>query len=137
MAIVSVGIASICLDKDGHPLGGFLGLVRDTSPMLAKGYNIGINIDAEEADRLELSLDLLEALAMDADTAGFDGIGFVVSNGAIYVLGGANNTAGVQAGTFYTRPFASASVGAWSAATPLPLATHSPAVAVHDDPEVE
>lgn len=38
MAIVSVGIASICLDKDGHPLGGFLGLARDTSPMLAKGY---------------------------------------------------------------------------------------------------
>lgn len=46
--------------------------------MLAKDYDIGINIDAEEADRLELSLDLLEALAMDPDTAGFDGIGFVV-----------------------------------------------------------
>ena len=45
--------------------------------MLAMKYDIGINIDAEEADRLELSLDLLEALAMDADTAGFDGIGFV------------------------------------------------------------
>lgn len=38
MAVVSVGIGSICLSKDGHPLGGFLGLVRDTSPMLAKGY---------------------------------------------------------------------------------------------------
>ena len=46
--------------------------------LLAKRYDIGINIDAEEADRLELSLDLLEALALDADTAGFDGIGFVV-----------------------------------------------------------
>jgi RHH-type proline utilization regulon transcriptional repressor/proline dehydrogenase/delta 1-pyrroline-5-carboxylate dehydrogenase len=46
--------------------------------MLAMRYDIGINIDAEEADRLELSLDLLEALAGDADTAGFDGIGFVV-----------------------------------------------------------
>jgi RHH-type proline utilization regulon transcriptional repressor/proline dehydrogenase/delta 1-pyrroline-5-carboxylate dehydrogenase len=46
--------------------------------MLAKEHDIGINIDAEEADRLELSLDLLEALAMDADTAGFDGLGFVV-----------------------------------------------------------
>ena len=46
--------------------------------MLARRYDIGINIDAEEADRLELSLDLLEALAVDADTAGFDGIGFVV-----------------------------------------------------------
>ena len=46
--------------------------------MLAKAHDIGINIDAEEADRLELSLDLLEALATDADFAGFDGIGFVV-----------------------------------------------------------
>jgi RHH-type proline utilization regulon transcriptional repressor/proline dehydrogenase/delta 1-pyrroline-5-carboxylate dehydrogenase len=45
--------------------------------MLAKAHGIGINIDAEEADRLELSLDLLEALAGDADTAGFDGIGCV------------------------------------------------------------
>jgi RHH-type transcriptional regulator, proline utilization regulon repressor / proline dehydrogenase / delta 1-pyrroline-5-carboxylate dehydrogenase len=46
--------------------------------MLAKRYDIGLNIDAEEADRLELSLDLIEALAHDADLAGFDGIGFVV-----------------------------------------------------------
>jgi RHH-type proline utilization regulon transcriptional repressor/proline dehydrogenase/delta 1-pyrroline-5-carboxylate dehydrogenase len=46
--------------------------------LLARRYDIGINIDAEEADRLELSLDLVEALAFDADTAGFDGIGFVV-----------------------------------------------------------
>ncbi|MDB5763874.1 MAG: putA [Herminiimonas sp.] len=46
--------------------------------MLAKHYGIGLNIDAEEADRLELSLDLIEALAFDADLAGFDGIGFVV-----------------------------------------------------------
>jgi RHH-type proline utilization regulon transcriptional repressor/proline dehydrogenase/delta 1-pyrroline-5-carboxylate dehydrogenase len=46
--------------------------------MLAKRYDIGINIDAEEADRLELSLDLMEALAFDEDLAGFDGIGYVV-----------------------------------------------------------
>jgi RHH-type proline utilization regulon transcriptional repressor/proline dehydrogenase/delta 1-pyrroline-5-carboxylate dehydrogenase len=46
--------------------------------LLAKHYDIGLNIDAEEADRLELSLDLVEALAFDADLAGFDGIGFVV-----------------------------------------------------------
>ncbi|RJF97239.1 trifunctional transcriptional regulator/proline dehydrogenase/L-glutamate gamma-semialdehyde dehydrogenase [Noviherbaspirillum saxi] len=46
--------------------------------LLAKQYNIGLNIDAEEADRLELSLDLMEALAHDADLAGFEGIGFVV-----------------------------------------------------------
>jgi RHH-type proline utilization regulon transcriptional repressor/proline dehydrogenase/delta 1-pyrroline-5-carboxylate dehydrogenase len=46
--------------------------------LLAKQYNIGLNIDAEEADRLEISLDLMEALAFDPALAGFDGIGFVV-----------------------------------------------------------
>lgn len=46
--------------------------------LLAKKYHVGLNIDAEEADRLELSLDLLEALAFDPDLANFDGIGFVV-----------------------------------------------------------
>ena len=46
--------------------------------LLAKGYNIGINIDAEEADRLEISLDMLESLAFDPELAGFEGIGLVV-----------------------------------------------------------
>ncbi|MES2025133.1 MAG: trifunctional transcriptional regulator/proline dehydrogenase/L-glutamate gamma-semialdehyde dehydrogenase [Pseudomonadota bacterium] len=46
--------------------------------LLAKQYAIGLNIDAEEADRLELSLDLMEALAFDPALADFDGIGFVV-----------------------------------------------------------
>ncbi|MBO9602697.1 MAG: trifunctional transcriptional regulator/proline dehydrogenase/L-glutamate gamma-semialdehyde dehydrogenase [Novosphingobium sp.] len=46
--------------------------------MLAKSYGIGLNIDAEEADRLELSLDLLESLALDPALAGWDGLGFVV-----------------------------------------------------------
>ena len=45
---------------------------------LACGYGIGLNIDAEESERLELSLDLLEALAQDPALAGWDGIGFVV-----------------------------------------------------------
>ncbi|WP_420381549.1 bifunctional proline dehydrogenase/L-glutamate gamma-semialdehyde dehydrogenase PutA [Novosphingobium sp.] len=46
--------------------------------VLARAQNIGLNIDAEEADRLELSLDLLEVLANDPDLAGWDGLGFVV-----------------------------------------------------------
>ncbi|MDO4435733.1 MAG: bifunctional proline dehydrogenase/L-glutamate gamma-semialdehyde dehydrogenase PutA [Cardiobacteriaceae bacterium] len=46
--------------------------------LLAKHYNIGLNIDAEEANRLDISLDLLTALLSDPDLAGFDGIGFVV-----------------------------------------------------------
>ena len=46
--------------------------------LLARQYDIGFNIDAEEADRLELSLDLLAALAGDPDLAGWQGMGFVV-----------------------------------------------------------
>lgn len=46
--------------------------------VMAKGYDIGFNIDAEEASRLELSLDLLGALALDPDLSGWDGLGFVV-----------------------------------------------------------
>ncbi|WBH17462.1 trifunctional transcriptional regulator/proline dehydrogenase/L-glutamate gamma-semialdehyde dehydrogenase [Sphingomonas radiodurans] len=46
--------------------------------LVAKGYDIGFNIDAEEADRLELSLDLLESLALDPELANWNGLGFVV-----------------------------------------------------------
>ncbi|MDG6359414.1 bifunctional proline dehydrogenase/L-glutamate gamma-semialdehyde dehydrogenase PutA [Glaesserella parasuis] len=46
--------------------------------LLAKQYDIGLNIDAEEADRLELSLDLMDRLIADPDLADFAGIGFVV-----------------------------------------------------------
>ncbi|SNB69845.1 L-proline dehydrogenase /delta-1-pyrroline-5-carboxylate dehydrogenase [Arboricoccus pini] len=46
--------------------------------LLARRYDIGINIDAEESDRLELSLDLLEGLCFDPDLAEWNGIGFVV-----------------------------------------------------------
>jgi RHH-type proline utilization regulon transcriptional repressor/proline dehydrogenase/delta 1-pyrroline-5-carboxylate dehydrogenase len=46
--------------------------------MLAHQHDIGINIDAEEADRLDLSLDLLEALCFDDGLKGWNGIGFVV-----------------------------------------------------------
>ena len=53
-------------------------LPRLKSLLLAKRYDIGLNIDAEEADRLELSLDLFEDLAFDPDLAGWNGIGIVV-----------------------------------------------------------
>ena len=45
---------------------------------LARHYDIGLNIDAEEADRLEPSLDLLEALCFDDALRGWNGVGFVV-----------------------------------------------------------
>jgi len=44
----------------------------------SRRHNIGLNIDAEEADRLEISLDLLERLCFEPELAGWNGIGFVV-----------------------------------------------------------
>ena len=44
----------------------------------AKLANIGFNIDAEEADRLDLSLDVIEAVLADPDLADWDGFGVVV-----------------------------------------------------------
>ncbi|HDR1806798.1 TPA: bifunctional proline dehydrogenase/L-glutamate gamma-semialdehyde dehydrogenase PutA [Pasteurella multocida] len=46
--------------------------------LLAKQYDIGLNIDAEEADRLDISLDLVDRLLADLDLAHFNGIGLVV-----------------------------------------------------------
>lgn len=46
--------------------------------LLARSYDVGLNIDAEEADRLELSLDLLEQLCAEPGLEGWHGIGFVV-----------------------------------------------------------
>jgi RHH-type transcriptional regulator, proline utilization regulon repressor / proline dehydrogenase / delta 1-pyrroline-5-carboxylate dehydrogenase len=60
-----------------------------TVAQLAREQKIGLNIDAEEADRLDLSLDLLEALCSDPDLIGWDGIGFVVQayqKRAIFVI---------------------------------------------------
>ncbi|PJF09066.1 bifunctional proline dehydrogenase/L-glutamate gamma-semialdehyde dehydrogenase PutA [Pseudorhodobacter sp. MZDSW-24AT] len=45
---------------------------------LARAAGIGFNIDAEEADRLELSLEVIEAVLDDASLAGWDGFGVVV-----------------------------------------------------------
>src|SRR5690606_38625118 len=45
---------------------------------LAKQYDISLNIDAEEADRLELSLDLLKRLCFEPELAGWQGVGFVI-----------------------------------------------------------
>ncbi len=44
----------------------------------ARDYDISFNIDSEEADRLDLSLDIVAELAADATLAGWDGLGFVV-----------------------------------------------------------
>lgn len=46
--------------------------------MLAKSAGQGFNVDAEEADRLTLSLDVIEAVVSDPALAGWDGFGVVV-----------------------------------------------------------
>lgn len=45
---------------------------------LAKRYDIGFTIDAEEADRLELSLDVIAGVLRDESLAGWDGFGLAV-----------------------------------------------------------
>ncbi|WP_309085870.1 bifunctional proline dehydrogenase/L-glutamate gamma-semialdehyde dehydrogenase PutA [Chelativorans sp.] len=44
----------------------------------AKEARMGLNIDAEEADRLDLSLDVIEQVLADPSLAGWDGFGVVV-----------------------------------------------------------
>ena len=46
--------------------------------LLAKKYTIGLSIDAEEAYRLDISLDVFEALAKDPDLNDWQGLGFVL-----------------------------------------------------------
>ncbi|MEH6617369.1 MAG: bifunctional proline dehydrogenase/L-glutamate gamma-semialdehyde dehydrogenase PutA [Porticoccus sp.] len=46
--------------------------------LAAKQYNMGLSIDAEEAHRLDLSLDIFEALARDPDLSDWHGLGFVL-----------------------------------------------------------
>ncbi len=45
---------------------------------LAKKFHIGLNIDAEETERLEISLELVERLAHEPSLKGWHGIGIVV-----------------------------------------------------------
>jgi RHH-type proline utilization regulon transcriptional repressor/proline dehydrogenase/delta 1-pyrroline-5-carboxylate dehydrogenase len=44
----------------------------------ARAANMGFNIDAEEADRLDLSLDIIAAVLATPELAGWDGFGIVV-----------------------------------------------------------
>lgn len=59
-------------------------VMRDLPPKLlalaqqAKKYNIGLTIDAEEADRLDLSLDIFEKLFTDPSLDHWEGFGLVV-----------------------------------------------------------
>ncbi|MEH6634549.1 MAG: bifunctional proline dehydrogenase/L-glutamate gamma-semialdehyde dehydrogenase PutA [Halioglobus sp.] len=54
-----------------------LGRMRELA-LQCKAAGVGLSIDAEECDRLDLSLDLFAALARDPELAGWDGLGFVL-----------------------------------------------------------
>jgi RHH-type proline utilization regulon transcriptional repressor/proline dehydrogenase/delta 1-pyrroline-5-carboxylate dehydrogenase len=45
---------------------------------LAKAHDLNFTIDAEEADRLELSLEVMGAVAADASLSGWDGFGLAI-----------------------------------------------------------
>ncbi len=59
-------------------------VMRDLVPrlralcLLAKSGGMGLNVDAEEADRLGLSLDVINAVMAEPALAGWDGFGIVV-----------------------------------------------------------
>ena len=55
-------------------------LVARTSSLavLARAANMGFNIDAEEADRLDISLDVIESVLSNPALKGWDGFGVVV-----------------------------------------------------------
>jgi RHH-type proline utilization regulon transcriptional repressor/proline dehydrogenase/delta 1-pyrroline-5-carboxylate dehydrogenase len=44
----------------------------------AKAYNLNLTVDAEEADRLELSLEIIASALADSSLAGWDGFGFAI-----------------------------------------------------------
>ncbi len=56
----------------------YLGDVLGELCLLAKSYNIGLNVDAEEVARLDLSLELFAHILHDKRFAGWDGFGVVV-----------------------------------------------------------
>ncbi len=59
-------------------------VMRELPPRLldlarqAKGYDLNFTVDAEEADRLELSLDVVEATLRDPSLKGWDGFGLAI-----------------------------------------------------------
>ncbi|MFT4928537.1 MAG: RHH-type proline utilization regulon transcriptional repressor/proline dehydrogenase [Phenylobacterium sp.] len=60
-----------------------------TLAMQARKYDIGFTVDAEEADRLDISMDVITAVFLDDDLNGWDGFGIAVQayqKRAIFVL---------------------------------------------------
>jgi RHH-type proline utilization regulon transcriptional repressor/proline dehydrogenase/delta 1-pyrroline-5-carboxylate dehydrogenase len=57
--------------------------------IMAKKYDIGLTVDAEESERLDISLDIIEKVFSDPDLGGWDGFGLAVQSyqkRAIFVI---------------------------------------------------
>ncbi|NMH60313.1 bifunctional proline dehydrogenase/L-glutamate gamma-semialdehyde dehydrogenase PutA [Alteromonas ponticola] len=57
--------------------------------LMAKEYDIGLTVDAEEADRLDVSLDIIDKVFSDPDLDGWNGFGLAVQayqKRALYVI---------------------------------------------------
>jgi RHH-type proline utilization regulon transcriptional repressor/proline dehydrogenase/delta 1-pyrroline-5-carboxylate dehydrogenase len=57
--------------------------------LMAKKYDIGLTVDAEESERLDISLDIIEKVFSDPDLDGWDGFGLAVQSyqkRAIFVI---------------------------------------------------
>ena len=68
-----------CRAQRERVLAELLPRLRDLC-VLARDHGMGLAIDAEESERLDLSLELTEQLAGDAALAGWDGLGVVVQS---------------------------------------------------------
>ena len=58
-------------------MGEMLPRIRELA-LEARSYGLGFTIDAEEASRQDISLDIFESLARDTGLMGWDGLGFVL-----------------------------------------------------------
>jgi RHH-type transcriptional regulator, proline utilization regulon repressor / proline dehydrogenase / delta 1-pyrroline-5-carboxylate dehydrogenase len=74
----AVGAAPALRGREARPGDGRAGATGPRAGRLAKAAGLGFNIDAEEADRLTLSLEVIEAVLSDRSLAGWDGFGVVV-----------------------------------------------------------
>ncbi|KEO56404.1 bifunctional proline dehydrogenase/L-glutamate gamma-semialdehyde dehydrogenase PutA [Thioclava pacifica] len=63
--------------KEARVMAEIVPVMRDLA-RAAKAGNMGLNIDAEEQDRLVLSLKIIEEVLSDPELAGWDGFGVVV-----------------------------------------------------------
>ena len=87
-------------------------VMRDMVPRVlelaraAKAHDLGFTVDAEEADRLELSLDVFGAVASDPSLAGWDGFGLAIQayqKRAPQVVGHVTDTASALGRRFMVR----------------------------------